>query len=99
MRANLGQRAYGAVLNARAFVHASWGSYVHVSTSLEGQTADADGCGGAGRLGGGRLLSPVTLAEHDRASPCRDYQGFELIAKVVGVFTTGLDTRYAIYQG
>ena len=43
VRANLAQRAYGAVLNARSFVHATWGPFVYVSASPEGFIADAYG--------------------------------------------------------
>ncbi len=48
VRANVAQRAYGAVLNAGAFAHASWGPFVYVSASasLEGYIADAYGCEG-----------------------------------------------------
>ena len=52
VRANAVQRAYGAVLNAGALAHASWGPFVYVSASLEGYIADAYGCEG--------LVGPAT---------------------------------------
>jgi hypothetical protein len=75
VRASLAQRAYGAVLNARAFVHATWGPFVSISASPEGYIADAYSCEGlVGSTAKDCYRRPNGLAEHHCAAPSPDYQ-------------------------